>query len=291
MDNIFISIIIPAYDARSTIIKTLVSLHHQDYGGEREIIVVNSSQDDTKDIIHNKFPEVKVIQLEKRVFTGEAKNIGLKKARGNIIAFIDSDCKAESDWLSTILKRYRQGYKIVGGSIGNTNFRKIISKAEYFLELVQLSPGSHERCVKLISTANCFIARDIFEEYGNFPVIRKGVDMLFSHNLVEKGERILFAPEMKTSHACTTNFPHYLKKQVLHGEYSMLARKQAKLPGSFLSNNLMFIPFLPFIRMFLVSKHIISLEIGLMKDFLLSLPIFFIGSLAWSFGFTKSMVK
>lgn len=291
MDDIFISIIIPAYEAKSTIIKTLASLHNQDYGGEREIIVVNSSEDETKDIIHHKFPEVKVIQLEKRVFTGEAKNIGLKKARGKIMAFIDSDCRAESNWLSTILKRYGQGYKIVGGSIGNTNFKNMVSKAEYFLELVQLSPGSRAREVKLISTANCFIARDIFDKYGNFPIIRKGVDMLFSHNLIEKGERILFAPEMKVSHACTTNFPRYLRKQVLHGEYSMLTREQAKLPGSFLIDNLLFIPFLPLIRTFLVLKYIIFLEIGLMKDFLLSLPIFFAGNLAWSFGFAKSMVK
>ena len=291
MDNILISIIIPAYNARETIINTLTYLYRQDYYGKKEIIVVNSSQDDTKKTIQSKFPDVKVIQLEKRVFTGDAKNIGLKKAKGNIIAFIDSDCIAEKNWLSTIMKMYRQGYKIVGGSIGNTNFRNIVSKAEYFLELIQLSPGSRARYVKLISTANCFISREIFKEYGSFPVIRKGVDMLFSHNLIEKGEKILFVPEMKVSHACTTNLPRYLKKQVLHGEYSMLARKQAKLPGSFLSNNLLAIPFLPFIRTFLVLKHIISLEISLMKDFLFSLPIFFTGSLAWSFGFAKSMVK
>jgi len=291
MDNIFISIIIPAYNAGATIIKTLDSLHQQDYRGEREIIVVNSSQDDTKNIIKSRYLDVKLIQLKKRVFTGAAKNIGLKKAKGNIIAFIDSDCTAEKNWLSTIMKKYRQGHKIVGGSIGNTNFENLVSKAEYFLELIQLSPGSQTRYVNLISTANCYIARDIFEEYGPFPFIRKGVDMLFSHNLVEKGEKILFAPEMKVSHDCTTNFPRYLKKQVLHGEYSMLARREAKLPGAFLSNNLVFIPFLPLIRTLLVFKHIIALEMGLMKDFLLSLPIFFMGNLAWSFGFAKSMVK
>ena len=69
MDDIFISIIIPAYEARSTIIKTLTSLHRQDCEGKWEIVVVNSSQDETKDVIHHKFPAVTVIQLEKRVVT------------------------------------------------------------------------------------------------------------------------------------------------------------------------------------------------------------------------------
>jgi len=291
MDDILISIIIPAYNAQSSIIKTLTSLSQQEYPGQKEIIVVNSSQDETKKIVQSQFPDVKVIQLKKRAFTGDAKNIGLKKAKGEIIAFIDSDCIAEKSWLSTMMKRHRQGHKIVGGSIGNTNFEKIVSKAEYFLELIQLSPGSRARYVKLISTANCFIAKDIFEKYGNFPVIRKGVDMLFSHNLVEKGEKILFDPEMKVSHDCTTNLPRYLRKQLLHGEYSMLTRKQAKLPGAFLSNHLLFIPLLPIVRTFIVLKHIIALEIGLIQDFLLCMPIFLMGTLAWSFGFAKSMLK
>lgn len=291
MDGMLISIIIPAYNARSTIVKTLASLHRQDYSGKKEIIVVNSSQDDTREIIRDKFPGVQVIQLKERAFTGYAKNIGLKRSRGNIIAFIDSDCVAEKNWLSTAEKRYSQGYRIVGGSIGNTNFGNIVSKAEYFLELIQLSPGGRKRFVKLISTANCYIAREIFEKHGEFPIIRKGVDMLFSHNLVQKGEKILFDPKMKVSHACTTNLSTYLKKQVLHGEYSLATRREARLPGSFLSTNIALIPFLPFIRTFMVLKHIVSLEIGLMKDFLLSFPLFFIGSLAWSFGFSRGMLK
>jgi glycosyltransferase involved in cell wall biosynthesis len=286
-----ISIIIPAYGARETISETLASLKRQDYDGPREIIVVNSSQDETAEIIRHGFPEVKVVQLERRVFTGEAKNIGLERARGKIIAFIDSDCVAGRNWLSIIVHRYRQGYKIVGGSIGNTNFNNLVSKAEYFLELVQLSPGGRERYVKLTSTANCFVAREIFEKYGKFPVIRKGVDMLFFHNLVERGEVILFDPKMKVSHACTTSLSHYLKKQILHGAYSMLARKEAKLPGTFLTESPLFIPFLPLIRTLLVIKHIITLDPGLWKDFLLGFPLFFWGCLAWAFGFSKTMIK
>lgn len=286
-----ISVIIPAYNAKSTIIKTLTFLHQQDYNDEIEIIVVNSSQDNIKEIIQSKFPDVNVIQLEKRAFTGDAKNVGLKKARGNIIAFIDSDCIAEKNWLSTIKKLYTQGYKLVGGSIGNMNPGNIVSKAEYFLELIQLSPGSRVRYVSLISTANCFFAREIFDKHGNFPTIRKGVDMLFSYNLIEKKEKILFSPEMKIYHACTTNFLKYLKKQILHGEYSILARKEAGMPGSFLSNNLIFIPFLPFIRTFFILKHIILLDINLIKDLFQSLPVFLIGTLAWSFGCAKSIVK
>jgi len=286
-----ISVIIPAYNAKSTIIKTLTFLHQQDYNDEIEIIVVNSSQDNIKEIIQSKFPDVNVIQLEKRAFTGDAKNVGLKKARGNIIAFIDSDCIAEKNWLSTIKKLYTQGHKLVGGSIGNMNPGNIVSKAEYFLELIQLSPGSRARYVSLISTANCFFAREIFDKHGNFPTIRKGVDMLFSYNLIEKKEKILFSPEMKIYHACTTNFLKYLKKQVLHGEYSILARKEAGMPGSFLSNNLIFIPFLPFIRTFFIIKHIILLDINLIKDLIQSLPVFLIGTLAWSFGCAKSIVK
>ncbi|MFW6161029.1 MAG: glycosyltransferase [Acidobacteriota bacterium] len=286
-----ISIIIPAYNAESSLPQTLAFLHEQHYDGEFEIIVVNSSQDNTKKIVNEKFPEVKVIQLEKRAYTGEAKNIGLKEAQGDIIAFIDSDCVPEKNWLSTIRRLYAEGHKIAGGAVGSLNPGNIVSKAEYLLELVQLSPGSRRRYVSLISTANCFFAKEIFKKHGPFPTIRKGVDMLFSYILMKKGEKILFSPEMRIYHACSTNFFRYLKKQVLHGEYSIMARKEAGMPGSFLSRSAVFISVLPLVRVFFVLRHILSLDRKLAKDLVQSYPIFAAGVLAWSLGCAKSMVK
>jgi GT2 family glycosyltransferase len=290
-NNPLISVIIPAYQAESSIIKTLSYLHNQDYEGEFEVIVVNSSQDNSERIINQKFPDVKVIQLKKRAYTGEAKNIGLKKAHGEIMAFIDSDCVPERNWLSSVRKLHSQGYRVVGGAIGNLNPKNMISRAEYLLELVQLSPGSPFRRVSLISTANCFIDREIFEKYGPFPMIRKGVDMLYSYILMKKGEKILFSPDLKIYHACSTSFSRYIKKQVYHGEYSILARKEAGMPGSFLSRSVFFIPFLPLIRGFFIFKHILSLDRKLANDLVQSFPVFAAGILAWSLGCAKSIIK
>jgi len=289
--NIKTTIIIPAYQAESTIIKTLSYLHQQEGQDQVQIIVVNSSQDNTKQKVQKEFPDVEVIQVERRAYTGEAKNIGLRQAQGEIIAFIDSDCVPEKNWLSTIKRLYQEGHKIVGGSIGNLNPENTVSKAEYLLELVQLSPGSRTRYVSLISTANCFFDKEVFEKHGPFPTIRKGVDMLFSYILMKKGEKILFSPDMKIYHACSTDFFRYLRKQVLHGEYSISARKEAGMPGSFLSQSVMFIPVLPLIRGFFILKHILSLDRKLLGDMVLSFPVFAAGIWAWSFGCAKSMVK
>lgn len=286
-----ISIIIPAYQAESSILKTLSYLHDQDYKGEFEVIVVNSSQDNTQEMVQSQFPDVKVIQLKKRAYTGEAKNIGLKKAQGEIMAFIDSDCVPERNWLSSVKKLHSRGHKIVGGAIGNLNPKNMISRAEYLLELVQLSPGSPTRFVSLISTANCFIDREIFEKYGPFPTIRKGVDMLYSYILMKKGGKILFSPEIRIYHACSTNFSRYIRKQIYHGEYSILARKEAGMPGSFLSRSVFFIPFLPLIRGFFILKHILSLDRKMVKDLVQSFPVFAAGIWAWSLGCAKSIIK
>ncbi|MBD3413413.1 MAG: glycosyltransferase [Candidatus Aminicenantes bacterium] len=289
--NELISIIIPAYQAESTIAQTLSYLDEQDYQGEVETIVVNSSQDRTQQNIQKQFPHVKVIQLPQRAYTGEAKNIGLRHAQGQILAFIDSDCVPRKNWLSVIKKMHSKGHWIVGGSIGNLNPANIISKAEYLMELVQLSPGSRTRFVSLISTANCFFDQRIFDTHGLFPSIRKGVDMLFSYVLMKKGEKILFSPDMRIDHACSTSLKRFWKKQVYHGEYSIIARKQAGMPGSFLSRTPVFIPVLPWIRGFFILKHILLLDRKLIKDLVLSFPVFAAGILAWSLGCGKSMVK
>ena len=289
--KIRITVIIPAYDAESTIMKTLSFLHRQDYEEEVQIIVVNSSQDQTEQAVRRRFPDVEVIQLEKRAYTGEAKNIGLKKAQGEVIAFIDSDCVPEKNWLSTVRQLYLKGHPIVGGAIGNLNPENKISRAEYLLESVQLSPGSRARSVSLISTANCFIGKEIFEKHGLFPTIRKGVDMLFSYHLTKKGEKILFSPEMRIDHACSTDFLRFIRKQVYHGEYSILARKEAGMPGSFLSRHVFLIPLLPLVRSFFILKHILTLDRRLARDLIQSFPIFMAGVLAWSLGCARSIIR
>jgi len=116
------------------------------------------------------------------------------------LAFIDSDCTASADWLQKIIVWHQNGYRAIAGSIINASHANIFSRVEYILESMEFSPNNPEREAKFVSGANCSFSREVFETYGLFPDIPRGEDLMFSHNIVEQGERIVFAPEIDEGH-------------------------------------------------------------------------------------------
>jgi GT2 family glycosyltransferase len=258
---------------------------------EFEILVINSSDDETPQMVKEQFPTVRLIQLEKRAFAATARNIGIQRARGDILAFIDADCIPEADWLKGLASWHQKEYRAVGGSIVNASRKNIYSKAEYPLELMEFSPDNTTREVKFVSAANCLFARGIFDKYGLFPDIRAGEDVLFCHRISKGGEGIIFDHNIRVFHKNDITLKAYLKKQIMHGRHSYEIRQMAELSGSFLNNPFFFpllVPFLPFVRTARVVFRSLSLKNNLIYDILSAFPHFLLGCVMWSFGYVKS---
>ncbi|WP_299413457.1 glycosyltransferase family 2 protein [Acaryochloris sp. IP29b_bin.148] len=99
-----VSVIIPAYNRISMLEDALHSALAQDYTGEVEIIVVDdNSQDGTSEIVREKYPTVELVSLKQNVGAYAARNIALRQAQGQYIAFLDSDDLWEKEYLSTQL--------------------------------------------------------------------------------------------------------------------------------------------------------------------------------------------
>lgn len=89
-----ISIITPAYNSEKYIESTILSVINQTYKNWEMIIIDDSSKDSTHDIIsrYNIIDSrIRVISLEKNSGVSNARNIGISKAQGSWIAFLDSD--------------------------------------------------------------------------------------------------------------------------------------------------------------------------------------------------------
>jgi glycosyltransferase involved in cell wall biosynthesis len=108
--NPSISIITPTYNSAKTLTSCLESIKNQDYQGDIEIIIADGgSTDNTLDIAQQYTDKIYPNPLK----TGEAgKAAGVKQAKNEIIALIDSDNILPSgDWLSRM-----------------KNFEKVLSK-------------------------------------------------------------------------------------------------------------------------------------------------------------------
>lgn len=113
-----ISIIIPVYKAEKTIRRCLDSISHQSYE-EWEAIVVDDGSPDRAGEICDEYERAdsrfKVIHQKNRGVSS-ARNAGLNIAKGDYIAFCDSDDYVEKDWLKSFIQNI-SGFDVVVSGI------------------------------------------------------------------------------------------------------------------------------------------------------------------------------
>jgi len=123
-----ISVIVPVCNGRQTIVSCLESLLAQEYPQDRyEIIIVdNNSSDGTVEIVKT-YP----VQLlvERKQSAHAARNTGIQHAGGELIAFTDADCIAESRWLSELVRPFVEEDTVgVAGRIAPFPSRSLVAE-------------------------------------------------------------------------------------------------------------------------------------------------------------------
>ena len=99
-----VSVIIPVYNCRDYIAETIESVLDQSVPAF-EIIVVDSSTDETNEIIQKYISHIKYVFQEKQGI-GKARNKGIELARGNFFAHLDADDVWEKEKLSLQQKAF-----------------------------------------------------------------------------------------------------------------------------------------------------------------------------------------
>ena len=112
MENLFVSVIVPTYNRSDLISETIKSILNQTYKNFELIIVDDGSTDNTEEVIR-KFKDSRIKYIKTDNWGGPAKprNIGIKKAKGEYIAFCDDD----DFWLETKLELVTDYIKKVPG--------------------------------------------------------------------------------------------------------------------------------------------------------------------------------
>ena len=87
-----VSVIIPTYNRANLLKRAIKSVLDQTYKNLEIIIVDDGSTDNTKDIVKTfSDPRIQYIRLPENRGVSSARNMGIKKSRGDFIAFLDSD--------------------------------------------------------------------------------------------------------------------------------------------------------------------------------------------------------
>jgi glycosyltransferase involved in cell wall biosynthesis len=155
-----ISIVIPVFNRKEQLKCLLRSIYDSNYK-DFEVIVVDDGSTENLSTIKYDFPDIKYIK-QNNSGPGIARNNGVKKAKGRIIAFTDSDCLVSKDWLKSISKSFKDDVGIVGG-------RTIENKTKDLLRYLYMPKGDVE-CKREVycSTNNMAVLKKAFDDVGGF---------------------------------------------------------------------------------------------------------------------------
>ena len=288
-----ISIIIPSYNSESTIRECLESLLHQSYVKEYEVILVDSSTDETPKLVTELYPEVRLIHLDQKTDPGTARNLGIRASSGDVIAFIDSDCVAAQDWLEKMVNAYDSKYHVVGGVVTNGNpSDDLVGWAGYLAEFREFLPGLPKKEVNHIPTCNISYKRTIFDKYGYFQgKYYPQEDLIFNYHLTRQGERILRDPSIVVSHKHRSELKDFLRHQKKIGTITAKVIAITGLEGSFLAKHYvlatLFLPILFAVKFIRTVKTFLKCQPEAIIHRPLVLMPFTLGLAYWTLGFHK----
>jgi glycosyltransferase involved in cell wall biosynthesis len=101
-----VSIVVPSYNHGTFIGKMIRSVQSQTYNNWELIIVDNNSTDTTNEILHeSRDKRISVYKINNEGIVAKSRNMGIGKAKGEWIAFLDSDDVWSPDKLENCLKQ------------------------------------------------------------------------------------------------------------------------------------------------------------------------------------------
>lgn len=115
-----VSVIVPVYNRAKLVGKTLDSILEQTYPDVEIVVVNDGSTDDSLSVLEDyksKFPERIILVDQQNTGQVRARNNGIQKARGEFIAFLDSDDTWEKEKLALQVPLFKQNVGLVYSAI------------------------------------------------------------------------------------------------------------------------------------------------------------------------------
>lgn len=236
MSNAFVSVIVPVYNDSQRLKLCLHALENQTRSKDLyEVIVVdNDSEEDIKSIV-SQFSQAKYA-YEKKSGSYVARNKGISIAKGDILAFTDSDCIPDSNWIEKgvahlvdtpncglVAGRIDLFFKDPDKPTGVELFEKI--ELNFFQE--QTIKNSHYGM-----TANVFTFKDVMNDVGSFnSALKSGGDREWGQKVFAAGYQQVYADDALVNHPARHSHAQ-LRKRITRLVGGKFDRMMSKNPSS-----------------------------------------------------------
>lgn len=201
-----ISVIIPHLNQPEALALCLQSLA----GGTRrpdEVIVVDNGSAALPEGALAAFPGAQLF-TEKTPGPGPARNKGVARAKGDVLAFIDADCLADRGWLAAAEEALQEsGAMVIGGDV------RIALRDPAHLTMIEAYESEFAYRMDhyiaregFTGTGNLVLRRAAFERVGPFAGIGVAEDRDWGQRARAAGLSIRYVPRMRVYHPARPDF-------------------------------------------------------------------------------------
>jgi GT2 family glycosyltransferase len=195
------SVIIPCYNARAELVECLAAIAKADEQDSEYIIVDDGSDDDPTDVIKSSGLPLQFIRMDSHASAAAARNVGARRASGDILVFLDADVCVHRD----TLRRIRNAFEdprlgaLMGSYDVNPSEPGFHSQFRNLLHSYVHQTGRRE--ASTFWTGCGAVYRHVFLQHRGFDETPGMIDDVeFGIRLHRSGIRIDLRPEIQVQH-------------------------------------------------------------------------------------------
>lgn len=195
-----VSVIVPHYRDLLGLDRCLEALCGQTYPNSLvQIIVADNNSPEGAEVVSEAVRGRGELVIVDEKGAGPARNGGVERATGDILAFVDSDCVAEPEWLAEGVLALAN-YDFIGGRVKVlVDNPSRITAAEAFERVFAFDFKTYIEKKGFTGAGNLLVSREVFHRVGGF---RTGLseDLEWSRRAVAMGYRLGYAPRAVVGH-------------------------------------------------------------------------------------------
>lgn len=211
-DTPFVSVVVPHYQDLKGLEICLASLEAQTYPRERfEIVVSDNNSPIGLDAVRAVTGERARLVQQMEKGAGPNRNAAVAAAKGEVLAFIDSDCVAEPGWLAGGVAALAR-FDLVGGRVKVlVQDAARMTSVEAFETVFAFDFKTYIEKKGFTGAGNMFCRRELFEHVGGFKV-GLSEDLEWSRRAVSLGASLGYAPSAVVGHPARVTWDELRRK-------------------------------------------------------------------------------
>ncbi len=131
---------------------------------------------------------------------GETRSIGVRRAEGDIVAFIEDHCVPDREWARALLRAYDQPWDGVGYAFRNANPGSYLSEASLFTDYGRWLEPADGGATKYLPSNNVSYRRDVLLGLEDKLATVFALDFNLHEELHRRGRRLAIEPGAVVAH-------------------------------------------------------------------------------------------